>query len=384
MRLIKEGKARLLLPDSVKISRKAEAFYNPAMAVNRDFSVVFLQPELRGKRILDMLAGTGVRGIRYVLECGAEECWFIEKNPAAYKYLEKNIELNSIKGKAFLADARQLCLQWQEAGEQFFFVDLDPFGSPIHFLYFAGLALDRRRSLLAVTATDLGALFGQSRQATVRKYCAVNDKRLPWTEELGLRILLGAVAREMLRHELGIKPLGYHFWKHFVRVYVEVSTRLEKECIQYLGFACFEQGKVHFLPLKDLDSGKTGEQRYGVLWAGKLVSAEFINKLINEVINSSFNENFNYLSNAHHVLKYLQLLKEEAACQEQQPAAWAYSLPRLARRYKLSKTLALDKLVEALRQHGYAASRSPLYSMNSVRTDAPEYVIVELIKELIK
>ena len=55
-------------------------------------------PQIRGKRVLDLFAGTGAMGIE-ALSRGAESALFIDDNPAALSALTKNIKNCSLENR---------------------------------------------------------------------------------------------------------------------------------------------------------------------------------------------------------------------------------------------------------------------------------------------
>ncbi|RLF76380.1 tRNA (guanine(10)-N(2))-dimethyltransferase, partial [Thermococci archaeon] len=78
---VREGKARILVPKAARIY-DAPVFYNPAMAFNRDISVLALKV-IKPEEALDALSATGVRGIRYALETPVREVWLNDINGEA-------------------------------------------------------------------------------------------------------------------------------------------------------------------------------------------------------------------------------------------------------------------------------------------------------------
>ena len=67
MRKITEGSAEIFIPVEEKISKKLPVFYNPAMKLNRDITVLLLQ-QFPPMSLCDPLAGTGIRSIRLAKE----------------------------------------------------------------------------------------------------------------------------------------------------------------------------------------------------------------------------------------------------------------------------------------------------------------------------
>ena len=120
------------------------------------------------------------------------------------------------------------------------FIHLDPFGSAAPHLD-AAMSRAPHLGVVAVTATDTAALWGIYPAVARRHYGAeleVGDgeaqnnnlggaagqaRRPPWFRELGVRVLLGAMARAAARHDRGIVPLSCLASDHFVQVCVRVQ-----------------------------------------------------------------------------------------------------------------------------------------------------------------
>ena len=67
--VIEEGKAKIKVKKVKKISKEMGVFYNPIMKHNRDISVLLLKCiDKKNMQVALPLAGTGVRGIRFLLE----------------------------------------------------------------------------------------------------------------------------------------------------------------------------------------------------------------------------------------------------------------------------------------------------------------------------
>ncbi|MEM3347555.1 MAG: tRNA (guanine(10)-N(2))-dimethyltransferase [Metallosphaera sp.] len=283
---ITEGKAKILIPDPVEFSREGKfdpawspVFYNPRMVFNRDVSVLAVSV-ISPSSVLDAMAATGIRGIRFVLEGGVNgEVIFNDKNPVAIELISKNIELNRITNyKIMRADANSIMHQLKVD-----YTDLDPFGSPAPFL-FAALSSLRRKGVLGVTATDLSALEGKSITACNRKYGA-SGKRLNYSKEAGLRVLLAKIAREAAVQEKGILPLISFYKDYYYRLFVKTvdgAKRADKaleqigmlyEC-QNCGFSFMDKECQVKCPMCG------GEvNAYGPAWIGKLNSIDFLNRM---------------------------------------------------------------------------------------------------------
>ena len=76
--------------------------------------------------------------------------------------------------------------------------------------------------ILGITATDTSALCGSSPKACQKKYDSL-PLRTDYYNELGLRILIGHIARIAMKHEKGITPLFSHCTRHYLKTYVQVQ-----------------------------------------------------------------------------------------------------------------------------------------------------------------
>ena len=87
-KIIEEGKAKIKIEIPEKISKEMEVFYNPVMKHNRGISVLLLNCiNLEDMQIALPLSGTGIRGIRFLLE--------LNKNKINFKELKIERKLNS-------------------------------------------------------------------------------------------------------------------------------------------------------------------------------------------------------------------------------------------------------------------------------------------------
>lgn len=224
----REGGTELALP-ATEIHRgpapRRAVFYNPAMALDRDIGVAFANAlaarrggSLRG---WEMLAATGVRGLRMVNE--SELFSFLlqtEAHPEAAAVLQANAARFHPRGViARAADARAVP---REA--PFDYVDLDPYGTPVPFL---STALDSLApgGVLAITATDMMVLAGVQPKGCTLRYGArpVRGRLGP---EGGLRILMKYVAQAARDRGRVMHPLLCYLHDHHVRAYVELSPKL--------------------------------------------------------------------------------------------------------------------------------------------------------------
>jgi tRNA (guanine26-N2/guanine27-N2)-dimethyltransferase len=187
------------------------------MAVDRDLAVAFARARFPAgsARGWEMLAATGVRGLRLLVESGAfRSMRLTEAHPVAFAVLRRNAE-GLVGATPAPDDARE-----RPPDAPFDYVDADPYGSPLPFLAPA-LAAVADGGVLALTATDLMVLAGAQSAACERRYGSrpVRGRLGP---EGGLRILLAHVARVARGQGRRVRPLLAYARGHHLRGYFEV------------------------------------------------------------------------------------------------------------------------------------------------------------------
>jgi len=306
-----------------KISKELPVFYNPEMKLNRDVSILLLKsvPD-KDLRVLDLLAGSGVRSARFVKELPASKIKEIivnDNNKEAFRLIKKNLKLNKANAKVFNKDANELLLQ--SAG--FDYIDVDPFGSPNPFLDCAIKRLSRK-GILAVTATDTSALCGSYISACKRKYWAT-PLRNYMMHETGIRILIRKVQLVAAQYDKALEPIFSHSTRHYMRVYfrcIKSKTAVDKIISkhEYLLF-CNKCLNVEVHPQnKKICCNK------GLAWAGPLWTGELWNR---KVIVSML-KNLDKKKSA--VLNLLNIINAESRIN----VPYFYSIPLICRHLKRS------------------------------------------------
>lgn len=226
MTLFREGKAVLEVAVPKVVSRQMPAFFNPKMARNRDLLIALLACWPHSHlHMADPLAGTGVRGIRCLLELPRRKIdavAFNDASPRAIAQLRSNVERNGLKESPRLTVSQQDANLFLLNSRGFDVIDLDPFGSPAPFLEAAVQRLSRR-GLLAVTATDTAALAGTSPKVCLRRYWA-RPLRNELMHEIGLRILIRRAQLVGAAHERALLPVLAYAHEHYYRA-VFASTK---------------------------------------------------------------------------------------------------------------------------------------------------------------
>ncbi|MHA1730412.1 MAG: tRNA (guanine(10)-N(2))-dimethyltransferase [Promethearchaeota archaeon] len=290
---VKEGSAVLRAykcAPGVVPTKRMPVFYNPRMALNRDLTVLFLQV-LRGWRddpiiTCDPMAGSGVRSIRIAKEVpGVGVLYANDLNPSAVNEVRVNAEKNGVasKIKVHNEDARSwLTGEFQPSPT---YVDIDPFGSPRWFVN-PGLFALRAGGWLGVTATDTAVLCGAQRGKCLKNYLAAAISG-EICKEVGLRVLLGFVARLAASLDLVVDPSLSFYNGHFFRLFVEVrrSARLAGKVVEKLGFVrycprCLYRDCVEMYPVPNErhECPSCGEVMVvgGPLWVAPLHKDDFL------------------------------------------------------------------------------------------------------------
>jgi len=387
LKLYTEGRAKFYASDLSKLESlgldytSAEVFYNPRMIVNRDIAVAVLRWMVSNGKdtALDLMAASGVRALRFALETDISKVLANDRNPLCAAIIQRNVLLNNVRRKVRVSceDANALAERLCVRGERYWFVDLDPFGSPVPFLLSAIRAV-RNGGVLAVTATDEPPLFGIKRDKLLRAY-GVWGRKTEYCKEFGLRVLIGYIAREAGKQDLTARPILGHVTDHYVRAYLtikrgaEEANKLLRDSMGWIEH-CFKCGSRNFVRGMLEIPGKgfcieCGSELVlmGPLWIGDIADLEAVRKISGLIPRES--TGFKKSS------KILTALAEEIGM-----PPFFYSLEKESSRLRVPTPPTNDVLRE-LRSSGYKAVRSHINN-KGIKTDAPLSQIREIISRL--
>jgi tRNA (guanine26-N2/guanine27-N2)-dimethyltransferase len=362
-----EGTTKLLVPSEEKLLKKNPVFYNPEMEFSRDLSVAVVRV-LKPEKFCDLLSGSGARGVRIANETETGKVIVNDVNPSAYELIKKNISLNNIPDSRIRAvnDYAQNVL----SRETFDFIDVDPFGPPVQFMDCA-LRSIKNNGTLAVTATDTAALCGTYPKACRRKYDSLS-LRAEYFNELGLRILIGFVARNSLKYNIGITPLFSHCTRHYFRAYlkVQLGNKYVNENLRNIRYIqhCFSCLERSYRSLDNLDEKCVCGERLataGPVWAGNFSDTEFCENLHNETETGVFNTK-------KKALKIISQIKEE-----QEVQIPYYDVHKICKKLKIHSP-GMEELTGKFRENNFKISRTH-FSGTGIRTDAG----IDKIKEMV-
>jgi tRNA (guanine26-N2/guanine27-N2)-dimethyltransferase len=340
---IVEGRAHLLVPDVPRRkgpgTRGPYPFYNPTMTVNRDLSGIVLAKWPQPPRsALDGLAGTGAWGIRMGLEAGITELGFADTSPDAAELIRMNLERNGLRGEVFHTDLRAML-----AERAYDYVDIDPFGPPTPFLGHA-LHAAKTPSGLGITATDTAPLSGTYPKTCQRRYVA-HPLRCEQGHEIGLRILLGYIARVADAHAKVIRPVLAFAAEHFFRAHLLVLDGL-KESSPELGYYLRNQEGT-FLRVDPREP-----EAVGPLWTGPLGDPVLVRSLAPSEWTGG------------QTGRLLDLLQREVDL-----PPFFVTTDEMASRLRSSPP-KLERFLAVLRDAGFRAERTHFHP-RGVKTDAP-------------
>jgi tRNA (guanine26-N2/guanine27-N2)-dimethyltransferase len=323
------------------------------MAGDRDLAVALTHARFSAGTASgwEMLAATGVRGLRLLHESGGFGSMLLtEAHPMAFQVLSENARPYP-GARAVAADARE-----RPEGSPFDYVDLDPYGSPLPLL---GTALRSVRpgGVLAVTATDLMVLAGAQTAACERLYGArpVRGRLGP---EGGLRILLATLARVARASGRTVRPLLAYVREHHLRATVEVGEGGNEAGVDPVG--TIDPTRWDGPPL-----GRGGP--FGPMWLGALSDPSLLATMQVPPTAACPRE----------TAAFLARLQGEAGVER----PFYYEANTIARDLRLSSPPSRVAFLEALRERGFRAAPTHVRP-EGFRTDAPRAVVEGVARDL--
>jgi tRNA (guanine26-N2/guanine27-N2)-dimethyltransferase len=362
-KIITEGETQLYVPvlgafgkRASGVVRKPPVFYNPHMALNRSLSVLFMRVAGADLVFSDVLAGSGAKGIRVAVESGCE-VFLNDANPDAVRLINKNADLNNVDVSVSNLDANRFALENIGA---FDFIDIDPFGSPVPFLDSGILSL-KKNGYIGATATDTATLCGVYPDTCFRRYQA-QPFRSEFCHEVGLRIIIGYLARTAAKYDKGLRPILSHSTRHYFRTYSKTvdSVTAAKDSLDSLGYLYFcekcrdfKSERSAFPSARQCICGGAMKAS-GPLWLGSLSVQTFLEQTLS-------------LSQSRDEQKLLGLLSAEV------DAPFYFDVHKLAKTIRVSP-VGIETIIERLREDGFAALRTH-FTPVGVKTDAPIDVV---------
>ena len=350
-----EGAAQLLL---------GPGFFRPQSRPSRDAGVLLTRWLTRDRpgRVLDVMAGCGIRALRYGLEGRAQEVWANDADVDRLPLLQQNLqplqgrrlELSARTAQHLLAD----CLMQQR---RFDLLDLDAFGCPTALVPLALEALEFG-GVLYLASTDGRSPTGHDRRGAIRHFGAAARVH-PASWEMALRLQLGLLARQAWSLGRGLQPLLAFSEGRTFRLAVRLTRRPIAAEEEHLGLVarcerCGDQQLQSMLRLQGWPHChcQDGGGRWaisGPLWLGPLQDSQALADLMDPSTELQ--------TSTQNLIRRLQA--------DPGMPARIWPTDELSRRLGMAGPPRVADLVEALRSAGHQAWPSSVMA-GQVRTDA--------------
>ena len=185
-------------------------FFRAESRPSRDLGVLLAAclPSPEPPAVLDLMAGCGIRALRYGLEAGAQTVWANDADADRLPWLQRNLAPLAQRGTRLRCSAhtaQKLLARCLISERRFDLVDLDAFGCPTTLVQPALEAL-RFGGVLYLASTDGRSPTGHDRPAAVRSLGAAARSH-PASWEVALRLQIAVVARAAWALGRGIQPL---------------------------------------------------------------------------------------------------------------------------------------------------------------------------------
>ncbi len=366
-----------LLTEGEAVLRLGGGFFRPESRPSRDLGVLLArqlcqqqEPPAR-LRVLDLMAGCGIRALRYGLEAAATEVWANDADPDRLPALRANLAVLGERGSVGQQKAQALlagCLQRQQ---RFELVDLDAFGCPSALLPLAIEAV-ACPGVLYLASSDGRSPTGHDRRAAIRSLGA-SARAHPASWELALRLQLGSQARAAWAMGRGLEPLLAFSEGRTFRTAVRITRRPAPRAEEQLGLiahchGCGDQQVQSLLKLGQwppccCPAGETPALAIsGPLWIGPLQDPQLMAAMAGDAANTP-----NTLGpGGRRLLTQLQA--------DPGLPARCWPTAEIGRRLG-SGPPRLEALVNALRRQGWASGGSGVMA-GQLRSAAPWSVVL--------
>ncbi len=362
--MYKEGKAI--------IRYTSGSFLNPEALVSRDISVAFARA-LAGRKssILDSTSATGIRGIRYFLETPSKKVTFLEMNRSAYASLKKNVGANRVKADVLNCSIQEFA---NSSKEKFDIIDLDPFGGVTPYIYDL-MKISKGGTCLFVTATDGAVLCGADYRACLRLYDA-RPMHNELCQEVGLRLLIGYIARMAAQFNFGIDVLGSFSHLHYMRAFIRLrhGSGEANRSVKQLGYVhycnrCLDMGieRSAFPSSSRCSACGAALDISGKVWLGSLKDGQVMKSALDNMRRMKCGDK--------------SIMLAESLLNELDVPLY-YSIPKFTKKMGIG-SVSMGRLAEMLGKRGFASSRTHMSSL-SIKSDVSPKELKAMIKKLSK
>jgi tRNA (guanine26-N2/guanine27-N2)-dimethyltransferase len=339
-----------------------QAFYNPRNKFVRDLGVLaaaVYKQDHGSLKVLDPLAGCGVRSLRYYLESNADYLWVNDGNYQLNSTIQQNLSL-AIAPEHFQIthqDAHRVFFRCYQERDYYDLVDVDCFGSAVPYLN-TMLWATKIGGLMYLTCTDGRTLTGHPPEKTVQAYNAIARSH-PAIQEQALRLLIGATQQQTATKGLGIEPIFSLFTGQTYRVMLRLVSKPQLTANNY-GFLtyCHHCGNYQTFSWHKLNKvGCTCQEPAitvsGAMWLGKLHDGQQLKRF------QTLAQEWNWQK----IVKLLNLMQGEINF-----PPYFYTLGEIGNRGKLDLPKR-SHLILALQDRGYQAAATHI-SPAGIKTNA--------------
>ncbi|MFP4134719.1 MAG: tRNA (guanine-N1)-methyltransferase [Halothece sp.] len=350
------------------------AFYRPTTQVVRDLGILAarIHRQKTGElRVLDAMAGCGVRGLRYVLEAEADFVWVNEADPNIHPVLSDNLRANlsTSQYKLTQIDANRIFFDGYNRSDFYDLIDVDCFGAPIPYL---GTVLwgTKLGGMVYLTSTDGRSVTGNNVHNSLKFYGAYGRSH-PAAHEQGLRMIMGRLQQQAASQGRGVQPVFAYFTGETYRVmmrFVE-NPELTEENYGWLGYChhCGDYQRVSWRKLGKATCPHDGEQLVvtGPMWLDSLHDRATVQAMADLATKWGWNKRASLLT----------MMATEADL-----PPYFYTLQHLGKKGKMDLPKR-DRLITTLQEEGYRACTTHV-NLQAIKTDASFTHCVETAKRL--
>jgi len=350
------------------------AFYNPQSKYVRDLGVLaaaVYRQDYGSLKVLDTLAGCGVRSLRYCLESEADYVWVNEGNHQHNSIMQQNLSLAIAPSRFKLThqDAHRVFFQCYQERDYYDLVDVDCFGSAVPYLN-TMLWATKIGGLMYLTCTDGRTLTGHPPEKTVLAYNAIARSH-PAIQEQALRLIIGATQQQAATKGLGIEPVFSLFTGQTYRVMVRLVAKPQLNANNY-GFLsyCRHCGNYQTFTWRKLNKVSCTCDRpaitvSGAMWLGQLHDRYLLKR-------------YTILAQQWRWQKIVELLNLMQGEIEFPP--YFYTLREIGNRGKLDLPKK-SRLIRALQDNGDRAAATHI-EPQAIKTNTNMETIVAIAKNL--
>ncbi|CAL5322796.1 unnamed protein product [Camellia sinensis] len=369
-----------------------ESFFRHESAIGRDLGVLAasLYKKSKGElKILDAMCGCGVRSLRYLVEAEADSVLANDANDEYRRIILENLSRvprglgDEKRWVVTHFDANRVMTECYLQKDYFDLIDIDSFGSDSSFLRSALCAL-KLDGLVYVTSTDGFSSGGHRPYHSLAAYGAY-VRSVPFSNEIGLRMLIGGAVREASVLGYHVTPLFSYYSYHGPVFRVMLRFNRGKLPIKrYYGFIgyckqcghseAFSWDKLGCITCPCNEANVSGSLRViGPLWTGPLHNATYMTEMLNLA------EEWGWTSNGMGLDLEKLLIRMIDESDPELPAGYI-KLDEVSRRAKVNSP-PLKTMMSIMQKEGYAVSRSHIVS-NAIKTNCPMAMCVKIAKEI--